>query len=519
MVYRFVSCTRKHVQRNFSTSSASIPISSIEGPSKPGEKDEEVFDCTHPSNLFWKEWAWDQRVQKYGGGTGGSWRAFGSVLDNTVADKFSDDPEYWAYHCGRSLAFASQGALSLSLHSLRQTLSNSSDDKRGSVFGLPDNIHKASLTAHRLFSEALFVFKQDREHIRNGFYKRPWDMEDKRGRQYNPVWIAKAHANYMNEALRTLEKRSLYGGTSSGEEMSSRAALANATSVWLKSGGKKSGNTYLTYPDYYLNNTFHFQTDGWLSSRSASVYETSTETLFIGRQDAMQRHCLVPINYFLREREKNAGSNPPPLNVLELGAGTGRFHTFLRDNLPLDAHTAMLDLSPFYLEQVSERKGATKDTHICKLTPLFRTYLLPQARENYLRWQRLRASGSAEPAAFIHAAAESVPLPDNSQDIVVAVYLLHEIPPDARRAVVAEAARLLRPGGLMVIADSIQLGDRPALDTSLGIFSSFNEPYYESYIKEDLGGIFSINGLQPDRKLVASSTKVLAFRKIEGEVK
>ena len=71
----------------------------------------------------------------------------------------------------------------------------------------------------------------------------------------------------------------------------------------------------------------------------------------------------------------------------------------------------------------------------------------------------------------------------------------------------------------MVIADSIQLGDRPALDTSLGIFSSFNEPYYESYIKEDLGGIFSINGLQPDRKLVASSTKVLAFRKIEGEVK
>ena len=170
---------------------ASIPISSIEGPSKPGEKDEEVFDCTHPSNLFWKEWAWDQRVQKYGGGTGGSWRAFGSVLDNTVADKFSDDPEYWAYHCGRSLAFASQGALSLSLHSLRQTLSNSSDDKRGSVFGLPDNIHKACLTAHRLFSEALFVFTQDREHIRNGFYKRPWDMEDKRGRQYNPVWIAR----------------------------------------------------------------------------------------------------------------------------------------------------------------------------------------------------------------------------------------------------------------------------------------------------------------------------------------
>lgn len=32
-----------------------------------------------------------------------------------------------------------------------------------------------------------------------------------------------------------------------------------------------------------------------MSSRSASVYETSTETLFLGRQDAMQRMTLVPM--------------------------------------------------------------------------------------------------------------------------------------------------------------------------------------------------------------------------------
>ena len=36
-----------------------------------------------------------------------------------------------------------------------------------------------------------------------------------------------------------------------------------AEPVWMKSG---------MYPDYYMA-TFHYQTDGWLSSKSASVYE------------------------------------------------------------------------------------------------------------------------------------------------------------------------------------------------------------------------------------------------------
>ena len=204
------------------------------------------------------------------------------------------------------------------------------------------------------------------------------------------------------------------------------------------------------------------------------------------------------------------------MNVLEVGCGTGRFHTFLRDNLPLDASTIALDLSPFYLEQ---------------------------AKRNDRRWRRLRAAGSGvvKPATFIHAAAESVPLPSESQDIVVMVYLLHECPSTARRALAAEAARLLRPGGLCVVADSIQLGDRPALDSSLAVFKDFNEvdegrcscsspprphklipsvpppsqppeqPHFESYINEDISGVFC--ELEPEMKLIASSTKILSFRK------
>ncbi len=47
-----------------------------------------------------------------------------------------------------------------------------------------------------------------------------------------------------------------------------------------------------------------------------------------GRQDAMQRTALVPISQHL------AGRPLQGVRLLEVAAGTGRFHTFLKDNYP-----------------------------------------------------------------------------------------------------------------------------------------------------------------------------------------
>lgn len=60
--------------------------------------------------------------------------------------------------------------------------------------------------------------------------------------------------------------------------------------------------------------------------RSADVYEFSTETLFFGRQDAMQRTTLLPLVDFIRSR----GMDPASMTVAEVGCGTGRFHTFIK---------------------------------------------------------------------------------------------------------------------------------------------------------------------------------------------
>ena len=96
---------------------------------------------------------------------------------------------------------------------------------------------------------------------------------------------------------------------------------------------------------------------------------------------------------------------------------------------------------------------------------------------------------------------------------VLSIYLFHELPPDVRRAAAKEMARVLKPGGLLILTDSVQLGDRPALDANMGKFGDFNEPYYRTFIAEDFGKMFRECGLECDQKLLGSSTKVLSFRK------
>lgn len=126
---------------------------------------------------------------------------------------------------------------------------------------------------------------------------------------------------FLREAVKTLDRRS----------------KQVPDPIWLRSE---------LYPAYYLN-SWHYQTDGWLSSESAKVYETSTETLFIGRQDVMQRHTMLPLASWLEDRGLPRSGDG--LQLLEVACGTGRFATFLRDNLPGVAYTG-LDLSPFYLQ-------------------------------------------------------------------------------------------------------------------------------------------------------------------------
>jgi len=95
------------------------------------------------------------------------------------------------------------------------------------------------------------------------------------------------------------------------------------------------------------------------------------------------------------------------------------------------------------------------------------------------------------------------------------VYLFHELPPAVRRACSREFARVLKPGGLLVLTDSVQRGDRMrSYDDRLDLFTNLNEPFYKSYVRENLGQIMVEEAsLEPVSKHVTSVSKTLAFTK------
>ncbi len=183
-------------------------------------------------------------------------------------------------------------------------------------------------------------------------------------------------------------------------------------------------------PRYYRRN-FHYQTDGYLSDRSAKLYEFQVEALFAGTADAMRRQAFVPL----------ARALGADATVLDIGAGTGRFLSFVKSARPHWKAIA-LDLSGPYLARAR------------------------------------KALAGHEGVDFLEGAAETLPLPDASVDAAVSIYLFHELPPKIRAAAAKEIARVLKPGGLFVLADTIQYGDAPQFDGLIEMFPSLlHEPY------------------------------------------
>lgn len=193
-------------------------------------------------------------------------------------------------------------------------------------------------------------------------------------------------------------------------------------------------------PRYYRQN-FHFQSGGWLTDESAAIYDTQVEVLFTGAADAMRRRALRPIAEWLKGRSQR------DVRGLDVGCGTGRLLAFLHRTWP-GIKLAGVDLSQPYLEEARRLIGRTARVKLDE------------------------------------AAAEALPFDDASLDIIVSSFLLHELPRKIRVKVLAEMARVAKPGGLVVIIDSIQKGDHPAWDGLLDLFPYyFHEPYYAEYVK------------------------------------
>jgi ubiquinone/menaquinone biosynthesis C-methylase UbiE len=84
------------------------------------------------------------------------------------------------------------------------------------------------------------------------------------------------------------------------------------------------------------------------------------------------------------------------------------------------------------------------------------------------------------------------------------------LPPEVRRTIFGECARVLKPGGRLVLVDSLQRGDEPDYEGLLELFpQNYHEPYYASYTTEDFGAIARGCGLTHVRDVKAFVSKVM----------
>lgn len=205
------------------------------------------------------------------------------------------------------------------------------------------------------------------------------------------------------------------------------------------------------YPPYYRR-TFHWQTDGYLSEHSAALYDLGVELLFLGAADIMRRQIIPPVTRFLADRD------PAEVRLLDIGCGTGRTLKQLAVAHPAVRYFGV-DLSPYYIREA----------------------------------RRLLAD-VPEVSLFCDN-AERLPFIAEYFDVVTSVYLFHELPRNARRRVVDQAWRVLRPGGLLVVEDSIQPADSSVLLTLLRSFPrQFHEPFYNDYLSDDLAELVAERG-------------------------
>ncbi|MGY3804487.1 class I SAM-dependent methyltransferase [Pigmentibacter ruber] len=216
---------------------------------------------------------------------------------------------------------------------------------------------------------------------------------------------------------------------------------------------RKKNNEYKTFsedlkvdekdlPKYYKRN-FHFQTDGYLSDKSAQLYSHQTEILFRGSLALTRRVLLAPVLSYIKKQNRR-------LKILELACGSGESTEILLsscENIELTA----IDLSSSYIKYAEKKTKNYSNIKYLNLDALN----LDHFEENF--------------------------------DIILSSYLIHEMPEKERSLVFKSAYRKLNHLGLMVTIDSIQLGDVPDFDWALLNFpKDFHEPFYMNYIKRPI---------------------------------
>ena len=178
----------------------------------------------------------------------------------------------------------------------------------------------------------------------------------------------------------------------------------------------------LAIPDY-ARHEIHQQPGGYVGNAFAGhIYHYATNMFYRGTNNQDERHlgyaagCPLPRDGRVRR-------------VLDLGCGIGQLTVAMKERFP-EAEVIGLDLA----------------------APM-------------LRYGHMRASELGSDVTFTQRLAEDTRYPDGHFDVVISYIMFHEVTADASRKIIAEAFRVLRPGGVFHPMDFNQAAAPSAFGT------------------------------------------------------
>ena len=228
---------------------------------------------------------------------------------------------------------------------------------------------------------------------------------------------------------------------------------------------KAIANPNITYPSYYTT-SFHAYDEGnlgWLPAMEVDVAARAVHARIWLEDDprgGINGDASLRESYHqvLKQTLPTA-----PKSIIDLGCGAGRSTVTLQETFP-EAQLTGVDLSPYFV---------TVAQHMaCQMSA---------SEEPQIKW--------------VHAPAEETGLPADTADLVSVCLVFHELPQSAAEAIIAEAYRLLKPGGHFAIMDM-----NPRCETFtkmppyiLTLIKS-TEPYLDQYFALDIEAVFQVAG-------------------------
>ena len=215
---------------------------------------------------------------------------------------------------------------------------------------------------------------------------------------------------------------------------------------------KQIQNPNITYPEYYLQ-PFHAYETGNLSWQAATEVEVAAKAVHskLWAEPSAASTMKLRDNFISAINDRLSA---PPQKILDLGCSVG-ISTFSLQKAYPQAQITGVDLSPYFLA--------------------------------IAKYKSQQQSISPHPIKWLHAAAESTGLPDNSCDLVTAFLLFHELPRTTAIEIINEAKRVLRPGGYLAIMDSNpQAEGYLKMPSYVLTLLKSTEPYIDDYFTFDL---------------------------------